>query len=184
MCYLLWVWAHWCCLHLRCCCYYDCEDWVEGQQAESLDIEKLRYSEDKIWLLGFLGFEKNAASTLLACILMIPNFFKKKKVHCKDKLIIELDPTVIKYGENIIEDWIYRSLTTGEVCVSGKGCIWGNQGHCLHVWLHVCLHTGLHVGLHALETRLKSLLQLPLSFQLLGCTLEKEAQIQIHTKCC
>lgn len=38
---------------------------MEGQQAESLDIEKLRYSEDKIRLLGFLGFEKNAASTLL-----------------------------------------------------------------------------------------------------------------------
>lgn len=93
-------------------------------------------------------------------------------MQCKDKcLITERSPEVITY--NITENWIYELLTTGEVCVSRQGCFWRYWGHCLHICLHICLHT--------LEMRFKSLLQLPLCFQVLGCTLETNTD---WIKCC
>lgn len=58
----------------------------------------------------------------------------------------------------------FKSLTAGSDCVSRWRCVGRTLGQGLQV--------GLHVGLNALETRLKGLLQLPLGFQLQGCTLE------------
>lgn len=178
MCYLLWVWALRCHLRrpLRCCCC-ESEDSAEGQEmlAESLDIRNtVRLFQ--VFTVSNLIKEMNNTFQIsrlwvkccfntTSCILIM-----LKKMQCKDKcLITERSPEVITYS--ITENWIYELLTTGEVCVSREGCFWRYWGHCLHICLHVCLHT--------LETSLKSLLQLPLCFQVLGCTLETNTQIEL-----
>lgn len=63
-----------------------------------------------------------------------------------------------------IKNHNYKLLTAGSDCVSRWRCVGSTLSQGLQV--------GLHVGLNVLETRLKGLLQLPLGFQLQGCTLE------------